>query len=184
MSPETWQLWPVIEPWASFLEELDGGLSAAAELHCIGGFALDLLVNTPRVTADIDAVEVISADGGARVLELGGPESDLARKHMLYVQLVTVVESPNDYESRLLKTALPGLTHLRVCVLDPYDLLLTKAQRNSPVDLADARLLVDQLQLERDRLERRFGDDLRPYLAVAPEKTEQTVRLWLEELFA
>jgi len=159
-------------------------LEDAVTLYCIGGFALSVLIEMPRVTGDIDFVDLLSSDGGDRLLEIGGAGSALAEKHSLYLQHVTIVEPPNDYENRLIDVTPKGLVRLRMSVLDPYDLLLTKVQRNSPTDLDDARLLSEQLDLDKARLLRRFEDDLHPYLAVTPEKIELTVQLWLDELFA
>ncbi len=184
MSVEHWTSRPIGEPWLSFLREIDCALRASVTLHCIGGFALNVLIDMPRPTGDIDFVEMLPRNGGNQLLDLGGEGSAIANKYSLYLQHVTIVDCPCEYADRLIDATPTGLVHLRLCVLDPYDLLLTKVQRNSPTDLDDARQLVKQLQLDKTCLRSRFEDELLPYLAVTPEKTAFTVRLWLDELFA
>lgn len=184
MPVDRWKPRPLDKPWLRFLVELDRALDSPATLHCVGGFALSTLVDMPRSTGDIDFIAVLPEDGRARLLKLGGEGSDLARKHYLHLQGIGIVDAPCNHESRLVDVTPREFTHLRLRVLDPYDLILTKAQRAATRDFEDARLLVGQLRLDRQTLWDRFEGELLPYLAVAPEKTELTVRLWLDELFA
>ena len=184
MPAEHWTPRPIGEPWLGFLREIDRALESSVTLHCIGGFALSVLIEMPRPTGDIDFVEILARDGENQLLGIGGEGSAIAQKYSLYLQHVTIVDSPCDYAGRLIDATPTELTHLRLLILDPYDLILTKVQRNSPTDLDDARLAVEQLHLEKTRLWSRFKDELLPYLAVTPEETEFTVQLWLEELFA
>lgn len=184
MTVEHWATRPIGEPWLSFLREIDRALKTPVTLHCIGGFALNVLIDMPRPTGDIDFVEMLPPNDGNQLLDIGGEGSSIAEKYSLYLQHVTIVDSPCDYADRLIDATPIGLVHLQLYVLDPYDLILTKAQRNSPTDLDDARLVVEQLQLDKARLWNRFKDELLPYLAVTPKKTAFPVRLWLDELFA
>jgi hypothetical protein len=43
-----------LEPWRSFLEELDGLLEGEVELRCLGGFVVTQQYGIGRQTADID----------------------------------------------------------------------------------------------------------------------------------
>lgn len=56
MPPET----VPIEPWRSFLSDLDGLLKGPVELRCLGGFVVDRLSGIPRLPAlQNDAIAVI-----------------------------------------------------------------------------------------------------------------------------
>ena len=183
MSAKSWKMRPIGEPWVAFLTDLDRALESPVTIHCIGGFALSTLVDMPRPTGDIDFIEVLPEHGRAQLLSVGDKDSNLAEKHSLFLQDVGIADAPYDYENRLIDVTPAGLDRLGLRVLDPYDLILTKAQRGVTKDIEDARLLVEQLSLDKDVLWDRFEKKLWPYLAVAPEKTKLTVRIWLEELF-
>jgi hypothetical protein len=43
-----------VEPWRSFLRELDGLLKGSVELRCLGGFVVTQQYGVGRETADID----------------------------------------------------------------------------------------------------------------------------------
>jgi hypothetical protein len=77
-----------------------------------------------------------------------------------------------------------GLEKLEIKILDPYDLVLTKLERNFPRDREDARALIQGLGLDADVLRGRFDVELRPHLAVAPDRTIRTFDLWMEEFFS
>ena len=70
-------------------------------LHCLGGFVVAVRYGLSRPTADLDYLEVIPARHGARLQELAGLGSALARAHGLYLQHVTVASLPERYEERL-----------------------------------------------------------------------------------
>lgn len=43
-------------PWAAFLEALDGSLHEVVEVHCVGGFAVTMQFGLSRATSDIDVL--------------------------------------------------------------------------------------------------------------------------------
>ena len=59
----------------------------------------------------------------------------------------------------------PGaLRHISLMALDPYDLALTKLQRNIERDPGDVRFLARTIPFELDILRDRYYTELRPYL--------------------
>ncbi len=46
-------------PWRVFLRAVDDALARTVEIHCIGGFALTLLIDRARPTGDVDFIRVV-----------------------------------------------------------------------------------------------------------------------------
>jgi len=170
-------------PWLTFLRDVDNTLEADVEIHCVGGFALTVLVDRARPTGDVDIINVLPPQAEEELLEIAGQDSPLAAKHRLHVQAVRVTDPPSDYEDRLIDVTPADFQKLNVKILDPYDLVLTKAQRNHPKDRHDAGALIEGCRLDKQTLRKRFENEVKPFLAVASEKTALTVELWLEEFF-
>jgi hypothetical protein len=51
-----------LEPWNSFLKELDSAMNTIVRLDCIGGFVVTQLYGLDRPTADVDFVELRRAE--------------------------------------------------------------------------------------------------------------------------
>jgi hypothetical protein len=169
-------------PWPEFLEELDKLLPSAVELHCLGGFVLTALYGLPRTTGDIDYVSAIPTEEGKAVEAVAGPGSKLARKHKLSVHRVEWVETPEDYETRLIEICPGRFSNLRLLALDPHDVVLAKLTRNNPVDNEDVEFLAKAGVLDATTLQERYRQELRPYLA-DEKKHDLTLQLWLEDYF-
>ena len=176
MSPEV-----IPEPWRSFLFDIDNAARDTLVLHCIGGFAVSLYHGLSRATGDLDVVELTPTT--ARWLaETAGKDSALHRKHKLYVQIVTVATLPYSYVERLTEM-FPGIfRQLRLLVLDPYDLALSKLSRNLEVDFEDVKHLAKACELDLDLLKSRYLEELRPYLTGPIERHDQTLSLWIEAI--
>jgi Nucleotidyltransferase of unknown function (DUF6036) len=143
------------KPWRSFLNELDQIPTSTVRLNCIGGFVVTMLYGLSRPTADVDVLEIAphaAADAFSQVAMLGGP---LFQKYGVYLDRVTVAQPPYEYESRLQEMFPGAFQHLRLMALDPYDLALTKLERNIERDRSDVRYLARtipfDLELLRDR---------------------------------
>jgi len=54
----------------------------------------------------------------------------LHRKYKIYLDYVAVARVPEAYEERLTEMFPGAHKHLRICALDPYDLALSKLERN------------------------------------------------------
>jgi hypothetical protein len=146
-------------PWPEFLADVDRSLSEPVELHCVGGFVLTAVYGILRSTADLDYISAIPIQSSGKLEQVAGQDSDLAKKHKVYLQRVGVCDYPDEYESRLNHLPL-GLKHLTLKTLEPYDLLLSKLTRNSPKDMEDVRALVQKLNLNFDILMERFQTEM------------------------
>ena len=148
-------------------------------MHCLGGFAVSLYYGLARPTGDIDVVEVAPSDAKPWLVRTAGEGSPLHKKHRVYLQIVTVAVLPYAYEDRLAPIFQGHFQKLRLLVLDPYDLVLSKLTRNLEVDFEDAQHLVQSKKLDLGLLEARYRDEIRPYVTGPVERHDLTTRLWL-----
>ena len=170
------------EPWLSFLRDVGRTLGQSVEVHCLGGFVLTVLWGLPRPTGDVDFIEIRPSEAGDELLNVAGEGSELAKRHKLHFHRVTVAEHPEGYASRLVDITPRGLSRMRLQALEVHDLVLAKLARNSPRDRADVEFLVRKGVLDRQSLEDRFENELRPYL-LNEDREAATFRLWIEEYF-
>lgn len=182
MPPDPARIRALPSPWAGFLRGLDELLLRPVELHCLGGFVLTVCYGLPRPTADVDVFAILPAKEQSHLEELAGRESKLARQHRVYLQYVGVVSLPENYEHRLFEIFPEQFRHLRILAPDPYDLALSKLERNSPKDRADLEYLVKRVSLNPNVLRERYQKELRPYLA-RPDWHDKTLDLWLDVCF-
>ena len=87
---------PLPEPWRSFLRDLDTQLAGPTELHCLGGFVVAQCYGLMRPTADIDILESKGTDL-ITLAKLAGRTSPLYKRHGVYIDVVTVVDVPDNY---------------------------------------------------------------------------------------
>jgi len=166
-------------PWPAFLADIDESLSEPVELHCVGGFVLTGVYGIPRTTADLDYTDVVPFQAASELERIAGKDSDLAKKHKVYLQFVRVSDYPEGYKSRLIALSL-GLKKLTLLTFEPYDLLLSKLTRNSDKDMEDVRVLVQKLHLKFDVLLKRFETEM----AVSNrERHEQTLKVVWKDYF-
>ena len=71
--------------------------------------------------------------------------------------------------------------HLRMMALDPYDIALSKLERNSQKDRDDVRFLAKTIPFDLSVLQERYDTELRWQLG-RPEREDLTLRLWMEML--
>ena len=95
------------------------------------------------------------------------------------MQIVTIPTVPYSYETRLTEIYSGRFERLRLFVLDPYDLALSKLTRALDVDTEDIKHLARSQQLDLAFLEARYTDELRPYVLGAVALHDQTLRMWL-----
>ena len=116
-----------------------------------------MLYGLNRPTADVDVLEIAplsAANAFAQVAMLGGP---LYKKYGIYLDRVTVAQPPYEYESRL-QEMFPGtFRHLHLMALDPYDLALTKLERNIERDRNDVRYLARTVPFDLELLWERYS---------------------------
>jgi hypothetical protein len=65
--------------------------------------------------------------------------------------------------------------------LDPYDLALTKLERNIERDRSDVRYLARIIPFDLELLCDRYRQELRPYLG-NPKRKDLTLKLWIEAI--
>ncbi|MFQ5694737.1 MAG: DUF6036 family nucleotidyltransferase [Terriglobia bacterium] len=169
--------------WGAFLTAVDRALARRVELHCLGGFVLEVLYRRPVPTVDIDCIAVEPHAALSRLLELAGAGSPLARQHKVHFQFVTVADVPDQYESRLLELFPQRFTRLQLRALEVHDLILAKLTRNHPIDERDVQFLAEAGVLDPATLAERYRRELRPDLA-NQERHDLTLKLWLEDYFS
>ena len=168
------------QPWHAFLLDLDNAVSEEVRLHCLGGFVVTQFYGLARSTVDIDTLAIAPRDQQMQLLAKGGKGSELHKKHKLYLDLVTMLSYPYDYDERLTEMFPGGYKHLRLFALDPYDLVLTKLGRNIERDREDVRYLARAVNLDLALLQRRYETELRPYAIGDPNRHDLTLKLWIE----
>jgi hypothetical protein len=129
----------------------------------------------------VDVLEIAplsAANAFAQVAMLGGP---LYKKYGIYLDRVTVAQPPYEYESRL-QEMFPGtFDHLHLMALDPYDLALTKLERNIERDRNDVRYLARTIPFDLELLRERYTTEQRPYLG-NPKREDLTLQLWIDAI--
>jgi hypothetical protein len=168
-------------PWRSFLQEVDQSLTAELHFHCIGGFVITQLYGLARQTADVDVIAVASSSPRPPVLELAVKGAPLHKKYGVYFDFVSIVNVPDDYEQRFAEMFPGTLRRIRLLALDPYDLALSKLERNIQRDRDDVKYLARTIPLDLDLLRRRYEAEMRPYLANVA-RHDLTLKLWMEAI--
>jgi hypothetical protein len=169
-------------PWAEFLGELDALLPERVEVHCIGGFVLSVFYGLPRPTADVDYYCVQPVGCVNDIEAMAGADSPLATKHKMHLHYFSAATLPEDYEARLVEMFPGRFKNLRLYALDPYDLILSKLERNSTKDRDDVNYLARSLRLMPEVLRERYEKELRPNLT-NESRHDLTLKLWLESCF-
>lgn len=171
----------ISEPWLSFLRELDSAVREEVRLDCMGGFVVTMVYGFSRSTGDLDVLEIAPRKAGRPMLELGMQGGPLHRKYKIYLDHVGVAHVPEDYEDRLTEIFPKAFKHLRLFALDPYDLALSKLERNIQRDRDDMKHLARTIPLDLEVLKERYQKELRWQLG-NPEREDLTLRLWLEAI--
>ena len=169
------------EPWLSLLRELDSTAHEEVRLDCMGGFVVTMVYGFSRATGDLDVLEIAPAEVGRSMLELGMQGSPLHKKYKIYLDRVGVAKVPENYEDRLTEIFPTVFRHLRLLALDPYDLALSKLERNIQRDRDDVKHLAKSVPFDLEVLKERYQKELRWQLG-NPEREDLTLRLWIEAI--
>lgn len=167
------------EPWLGFLSKLDEHAAGAVDFHCLGGFVVTAAYNFARSTSDVDVLAFVPQTEASRLIELGQKGSELHGLHKVYLDPVTIVTPPEDYALRLTEMFAGAFKNIRLLALEPYDLALTKIERNSPKDREDVKYLARTVPFDLSILRKRYEKELKPYLFV-PGREDLTLKLWIE----
>lgn len=169
------------EPWLSFLQELDSAVQDEVRMDCMGGFVVTMVYGFSRPTGDLDALEIIPKAAGLSLLEVGRQGGLLHKKYKIYLDRVGVAKVPEDYESRLTEIFPKTFKRLRLFALDPYDLALSKLERNIQRDRDDVLYLARTASFDLEVLKERYQKELRWQLG-NPEREDLSLRLWIEAI--
>jgi hypothetical protein len=169
------------EPWDSFLQELDAAVNNNVRLDCIGGFVVTQLYGLNRPTADLDVIELAPRDVAEIVMALGVLGGPLSKKHHVYLDRVGVAAVPENYEDRLIEMFPDAYRYLRLMALDPYDLALSKLERNNRKDRDDVRYLARTIPFDLSVLQERYATEMRWQLG-RPDREDLTLQLWIEAI--
>jgi hypothetical protein len=172
---------PIPEPWFSFLKKLDELATTTVSLHCIGGFVVTMLYGLSRTTGDLDVLEVCPKSAGNAFAKVAMQGGELHKKYKVYLDQVGVAQPPYDYESRLQEMFFGAFRNFRLMALDPYDLALTKLERNIERDRSDVRYLARTTPFDLEILRERYTTELRPYLG-HPAREDLTLQFWIEDI--
>jgi hypothetical protein len=172
----------LLPPWTEFLDELDDLLGESLELHCIGGFAVVAAYHLPRSTNDLDYFTLVPFKFDLE--NMAGQGSALAQKHKVHVHRAAVASVPENYEERMTELFPGRFRRLRLFVLDPYDLVLSKLSRNADRDREDVKHLATELRLNPTILWERYQKELRPILIGPQERHDTTLEFWIEAYFS
>jgi hypothetical protein len=88
---------------------------------------------------------------------------------------------PENYQDRLTEIFPRTLKHLRLLALEPYDLALSKLERNIQRDRDDGKHLAKTVPFDLEVLQERYQKELRWQLG-NPEREDLTLRLWIEAI--
>ena len=88
---------------------------------------------------------------------------------------------PENYEDRVTEIFPKVFKHLRLLALDPYDLALSKLERNLQRDRDDIKYLAKTVPFDLEILKERYQSELRWQLG-NPEREDLTLRLWIEAI--
>src|SRR5512146_1950210 len=161
--------------WAAFFKELDSLLDEPVELHCIGGFAAVAAYGLPRSTNDLDYYSITPSNCVRDLEELAGEGSALAQKHQVCIHHAAIASVPENYEDRLTELFPGRYKNIRLFVLDPYDLVLSKLSRNAATDREDVQYLARTQKLEASILQERYEKELRSWLTGPIERHDGTL---------
>ena len=161
------------------MNEIDAVLEQETHFHCLGGFVIAMLYNLKRETSDLDFISCIPRENDLRFYELAGESSKLYKKYGVYLDPVKIATVPDNYEDRLIEMFPGELNYLKLFALDPYDLALSKLERNLQHDREDMLYLAQNVPLDLEIFKQRYDDELRVYLE-DNIRHRSTFSLWIE----
>jgi hypothetical protein len=147
----------------------------------MGGFVVTMVYGFSRPTADLDVLEIAPREAGKPMLQLGMQGGPLHKKYKIYLDLIGVAHVPENYEDRLTEIFPKSFQHLLLCALDPYDLALSKLERNIQRDRDDVKYLARTVPLDQGVLKERYQEELRWQLG-NPEREDLTLKLWIDAI--
>ncbi len=167
------------EPWLSFFKDIDEIIESETRVEILGGFAVATVYGAKRTTSDVDTVVISPKSNSPNLMKFAGEGSKLHNKHKVYIDLVGIVTLPENYTERLTAVFQNQFKHLRLFVLDAYDVALAKIERNIQRDRDDVKYLAKTVPFDAEVLKQRYFNELRVYLG-NPIREDLTLKLWLD----
>jgi hypothetical protein len=87
---------------------------------------------------------------------------------------------PEGYAERLTELFPGSFANLHLFALDPYDLALSKLERNIDRDREDVLLLAQATAFDVSVLKQRYMTELRPIVTGPVSRHDLTLELWIE----
>jgi len=157
-------------------------MTEVCTLPCFGGFAVTQEYGISRQTSDIDVLDVDPPRAVDFLIREGGLGSPLAIEHKVYLDFVGIANPPYEYESRLHPMYPGAFQHLRLMVMDPYDVALTKLKRDSDKDFQDVLQLAEKIPFDLELFEKRYNQELRDNTTGKAEDNDITFNRWMEAI--
>lgn len=144
-----------------FFRELDRAWvspgAAPIPLHLIGSTALMLQARYSRGTKDSDLLETLTLtpEVQKQLMTIGGPGSELRRRHGLYLQIVSSAVPFLPQVPRWIPLG-PSMSNFRLQVLSVVDVVVSKLYRMNASDTEDIEAMVDLGCVPHEQLLERF----------------------------
>ena len=151
------------EPIVGFLRKVDALLKPPRklDLYLGGGAAVLLAYGGRQATVDVDAIGSPEETLG-ELRRAAGRNSDIHRVTRYYLDLVPEGMFPHalGWRARSRLVDIPDLKNLRVHVLDPYDLVISKLgpKRFGPKDREDIRDVCDNARILPEVLREKYRE--------------------------
>ncbi len=166
----------------AFLKSIDDELrlDKPCTIYLMGGSALLLYYGSPRSTIDIDLISTAEAKN---IRAIAGRNSKLSKEHNgLYVDVPAdgmYLISPDFAEEACeLKES---FKNIRVYVLDPYTLILSKISRLENKDFQDIEFLFSTQKLSLRILEKRYKEAITTFSEEIDAYHFELVKKFLKE---
>lgn len=181
-------------PPEALLLELDAQWAARGEprirIRILGSLSLMLQTSYDRVTKDGDILFAPPVDGPVKdqLLALGGPGTDLAKRHRVYVDVVNsgILLLPHDPCFNPLPDVTARLRHFEVEALSVLDVVITKMKPFRPTDITDILAMIDRGQVSHEQFLTRFQSAVDRFAdgATGAAKLPRIVKNfnWIEEV--
>ncbi len=137
----------------------------------------------PRSTNDLDYFTLVPPNLTMVVHDLAGQGSALARKHKVHIHRAAIASLPEDYQERMTELYPAMFKQIRLFVLEPCDLVLSKLCRNAERDREDAKYLIKTQQIDAAVFKERYDRELKCNLIGDPKVIEGALQMWIEEYF-
>ena len=138
-------------------------------------------LDNARSTGDLDVLEIAPPEIGRRMLDVASQGGPLHKKYKISLHYVGVAHVPENYKGRLTEIFPKTFRNLRLFALDPYDLALSKLERNIQRDRDDVKHLARTIPFDLDILKQRYQSELRWQLG-NPEREDLTLQLWIDSI--